>query len=78
MTSIAYTLEQKLAAVEREIRYRKHVYPRQVEARKMSQRFAEQQVAVFEAIAEDYRQAVDADDGGGGSNNDEIIPAARE
>jgi len=50
-----YSATTKLAAVERELKYRKHVYPRQIEAGKMTDGFAAAQIAVFEAIAADYR-----------------------
>ena len=51
----SFTTEEKLAAVEREINIRKHVYPGRVLTRRMSKRFADEQIAVMQAIAEDYR-----------------------
>lgn len=50
-----HTAAVKLAAIERELKYRRHVYPRQIEAGKMTDGFAAAQIAVFESIAEDYR-----------------------
>jgi hypothetical protein len=47
--------ETKLNAVERELRVRRVVYPRWVEEGKITDGFASAQIAVFEAIAEDYR-----------------------
>ena len=58
MTVLAATMEQKLAAIEREIRLRKRVYPRWVEQKKMSAVSAVQQIAIMEEIAEDYRALV--------------------
>lgn len=51
-----YTTAQKLKEVEREIAFRRHVYPRRVEAGKMKQEAADYQIAVFEAIATDLRE----------------------
>lgn len=45
---------EKLRAVEREIGYRRLVYPRRVEAKKMTQRQADWQLQVMEAIRDDY------------------------
>lgn len=52
----SFTTEEKLAAVEREINIRKHVYPNRVLTRRMSKRFADEQIAVMQAIADDYRE----------------------
>jgi hypothetical protein len=46
----------KLAAVERELRYRRRVYPRQIADGRMTDGLANSQIAVFEAIADDYRK----------------------
>lgn len=50
------TAEDKLDAVEREIRYRRRVYPRLIEAGKLMRGIAETQIAIMEEIAEDYRK----------------------
>lgn len=50
-----FTAEEKLNAVERELGYRRRVYPRRVSEGKMSQELADEQIALFEAIASDYR-----------------------
>lgn len=55
MSADEHTATVKLAAVERELKYRRHVYPRQIEAGKMTDGFAAAQISVFEAIAADYR-----------------------
>lgn len=58
MTEII-TNETKLAAVKREIRYRKHVYPRLIEQGKITDGHANSQIAIFEAIEADYARAVE-------------------
>ena len=57
MTERMFTADDKLKAIEREIGYRRHVYPRRVMDKKMTQELADKQIAVMEAIAEDYRTA---------------------
>ncbi len=49
-----FTSEQKRKAVERELGYRRRVYPRRIESGQMTQRLADEQIAIFEAIAADY------------------------
>lgn len=56
MADTTHTATTKLAAVEREIKYRKRVYPRLIEQGKMTDGAAAAQVAIFEAIAADYRE----------------------
>lgn len=55
---MAFSFEQKLAAVKREITFRRHVYARRVADRKMTQALADEQIAVMEAIASDYEKAL--------------------
>ena len=52
-----FTAEQKRKAVERELTYRRRVYPRWVSDGKMTQQLADQQIAIFEAIRMDYTAA---------------------
>lgn len=52
------TDDEKLKAVQRELRYRRWVYPKRVAAGSMKQQEAEKQIAVFEAIEADYQKAV--------------------
>jgi hypothetical protein len=52
-----YTYEEKLEAVRRELRYRRNVYARRVAAGDMDQKFADRQIALFEAIEADYVKA---------------------
>lgn len=50
-----FTAQQKLDAVERELGFRRRVYERRVADKKMSQQKADHEIAIFEAIAADYR-----------------------
>ena len=50
-----YTPADKLKAVERELSYRRHVFPRRVADGRMKQADADHQLAVFEAIRDDYK-----------------------
>jgi hypothetical protein len=45
---------EKLRAIEREIGYRRLVYPRRVADKKMTQKQADWQLRVMEAIRDDY------------------------
>ena len=47
--------EQKCAAADREVAQRRKVYPRLVAEGRMTQAFADQQIAIMQAIADDYR-----------------------
>ena len=49
------TAKEKLQCVERELSYRRRVYGRLVERGKMSEREAERELELMEAIANDYR-----------------------
>lgn len=44
----------KCAAIERELAFRRRVYPRRVEEGRMTAREAERQIAIMEAIHHDY------------------------
>ena len=55
------TAAEKLAGIERELELRRRVYPRQVEAGRMGADFAARQIALFEAIAADYRDRVEGE-----------------
>jgi len=56
---VTFTAADKLAAVERELGYRRRVYQRQIAEEKMTRALADKQIALFEAIATDYREAVE-------------------
>jgi hypothetical protein len=54
-----FTPSDKLRSVERELGYRRRVFPRRVAMDKMKQADADREIAVFEAIAADYRQQLE-------------------
>lgn len=51
---MTFTQEQKRRCIEREIKQRERVYPRLVLAGKISQAFADEQLAIMRAILDDY------------------------
>jgi len=53
---VTFTAADKLRAIERELGYRRRVYPRRVEAGSMTQRLADNQIEIMEEIAADYRK----------------------
>lgn len=57
------TSADKLACAERELIFRNNVYPRRVRAHLMSRDEADRQIAIMQAIIEDYRAAVERDQG---------------
>lgn len=52
-----FTMDDKKKAVERELAYRRRVYPRLIASGKMTDGFAATQIAIFEAILADYEKA---------------------
>lgn len=52
---MSFTACDKLTALERELKYRRIVYARRVTEGKMLAMTAKVQIAVMEAIADDYR-----------------------
>lgn len=50
-----FTVADKLACVEREVKMRRRVYPHWTASGKMRVSEAEREIAVMEAIADDYR-----------------------
>ena len=50
------TIEDQIAEVERELKLRRHVYPRHVAAKKMSQPTADRHITVMEAVLDTLRQ----------------------
>jgi hypothetical protein len=52
-----FTAEQKRKAVERELTYRRRVFPRLIDGGKMTRQTADEQIAIFEAIKADYAEA---------------------
>jgi hypothetical protein len=55
---MSYSFETKLAEVEYEIKMRHQVYPGSVKMGRMKEGQAEMKIAIMEAIAEDYRGAI--------------------
>jgi hypothetical protein len=53
---MTFTAEQKLAAVTREIGFRRRVYARRVSENKMTQELMDREIEVFEAIERDYQE----------------------
>jgi len=53
-----FSFETKLSEVEYEIRMRQQVYPGSVATKRLSQSQAEMKIAIMEAIAQDYRNAI--------------------
>lgn len=51
---MTFTATQKREAVDRELVYRRRVFARLVEAKKMTQSAMDTQIAIFEAIRDDY------------------------
>lgn len=56
------TNREKADCAEREVKQRRRVYTRFVADGRMSQDFADRQIAVMDAIAGDYRALADAED----------------
>jgi len=49
------TVEDKRRSAERELGMRRRVYPRWVEIKKMTQAMSDREIAIMEAIVDDYR-----------------------
>ena len=49
-----FTTQQKLQAINREIVFRMRVFERRVLAQRMTQRKAEYEIAIMQAIGQDY------------------------
>lgn len=56
-----FTAAQKAEVAGREVRQRERVYPRLVAAGKMTQAFADRQIAVMRAIEADYARQVEGE-----------------
>ena len=57
MVGIIFTAKQKHDAIKRELSYRKYIYPKKIDYGTMSQKLADYQIAIFEAILQDYVEA---------------------
>lgn len=53
---MSWSAQEKLAEIEREIAMRRRVYPRDVQADRMTQAQADRRLAIMEAVAHDYRR----------------------
>jgi hypothetical protein len=51
-----FTAGQKLEALDRELKLRRRVYARRVEAGQMTRKEADYQIDIFEAIRDDYEK----------------------
>ena len=51
---MSYSAKEKLRVIERELDYRRRLYPRLIANNAMSQKTADLQIAILEEIAEDY------------------------
>jgi hypothetical protein len=56
---VEFTAQQKLDAVERELKFRIHVYKRRIEEGKMTLKKADYECDVMRAIALDYQKLAD-------------------
>lgn len=59
------TDKDKAECAEREVKQRLRVYPIRVADGRMTQAFADRQIAIMEAIAAEYRAKADAEDARG-------------
>jgi hypothetical protein len=53
---VIFTRQEKLACAERELRLRKRAYPRWLANGRITPGDAQRELALMEAIAEDYRE----------------------
>lgn len=51
---MTHSAADKKKALERELGYRRRVYPRWIEQNRMTKRQADQQIEIFEEIRDDY------------------------
>jgi hypothetical protein len=56
------TIRDKLACLERELRIRRQVYPNRILTKRMSLKKAERELTLIEAIIEDYRTIIAAEE----------------
>lgn len=57
-----FTNRQKMQAAQREVGYRRYVFPKRVAAGKMTQRKADEEIAIMAEIAFDYGHLAECDD----------------
>ena len=66
MSAPTFTVSEKLAEVEREIGQRHKVYGRLVDRKMMTPAARDRLIAIMQAVADDYRRAVEKDPRGAG------------
>jgi hypothetical protein len=52
--------QTKLKAIQRELSFRKNLYPKWVAAGRISQEKADREIEIMDAIAKDYQDYIDA------------------
>jgi hypothetical protein len=57
-----WTARDKLKEVERELKYRRFVYPKAIERNQMTVKASNRQMHIMEAIADDYRERIARDE----------------
>lgn len=57
-----FSAKEKAGAAEREVRQRQRVYPRWVADGRMTQEFADRQIAIMREIAADYLAQAEAEE----------------
>ncbi len=60
-----FSFREKANAAEREVKKRRLVFPRLVADDKMSQEFADKQIAIMQAIQKDFEELADAEEAAG-------------
>lgn len=60
-----FTARQKMQAAQREVGYRRRVYPRRVDDGKMTQAQADREIAIMDQIALDYGALAKAEEARG-------------
>ena len=58
---MTFTALEKQAAAEREVRFRKRVYGRRVAEGHMTQKLADEQIAIMDEIASDYSKLAEGE-----------------
>lgn len=56
---MSWTVEDKIKEIERELRYRRFVYEKLVADGRMKRAVADKQIAILEAIKDDYQTALE-------------------
>jgi len=57
-----WTARDKLKEIERELKYRKYLYPKWIEKNQLTVKAANKQIGILEVIAADYRELVARDE----------------